>query len=323
VVWLATGVVLTLLATVLVAQAWRVDAAPGDTDSTFVPTTPCRLFDYRPAPDTVGPRATPLGAGEVHVQQVTGSNGNCIGLLAIPADAVAVAMNVTAVNPTAQSNLRVYPADVATVPTVSNLNFSAGQSPVPNKVDVKLSPDGKIKLVNFNGSVSVVGDVVGYYTNSTLKELGNRVTALEGLNAGPRLDTLEASEPFTVTVEAADTEELTTTPTNYISVGITAPVAGQVTVNSYAAVRHGGADGADFACKILEATEANGNYGANSQYVQWFEKGGLSDDGTLNGTRTFTLAAGETKTFGLRCRADSIEGSIRSRVLTAIFTPTP
>jgi len=285
-----------------------------------VPTTPCRLFDYRPAPDTVGPRSAPLGPGETYIQQVTGSNGNCAGLLAIPADAVAVAMNVTAVNPTAQSNLRVYPADVATAPTVSNINFSAGQQPVPNKVDVKLSPDGKIKLLNFNGSVSVVGDVVGYYTNSTLKELGNKVTALEALNAGPRLDTLEASEPFTVTAEEGGSTDLTNTPTNYISVEVTAPVAGQVTVNSFATVTHTGVDGSDVVCKILESTEPNGGYGANSEYVQWFESVFEAAD---NGTRTFTLAAGETNTYGLRCREQNDGGNIRSRILTAIFTPTP
>ena len=62
---------------------------------------------------------------------------------------------------------------------MSNLNFSAGQKPVANKVYVKLSPGGKIKLFNFAGTVSVIGDVVGYYTNSTLKELATRVAPLE------------------------------------------------------------------------------------------------------------------------------------------------
>jgi hypothetical protein len=168
-VWFSTGVVLAVLATVLVMQTWRVDAAPGDKDSTFVPVTPCRLFDMRPGEEPNGGKKLPLAAGEgnVHVQQVTGNVGNCVG---IPADATAVSMNVTIVSPTAQSNLRVYPADVAT-PTVSNLNWLPGQSPTPNKVDVKLSDDGRIKLYNHAGTVNVLADVVGYYTNATLKEL--------------------------------------------------------------------------------------------------------------------------------------------------------
>ena len=168
--WFATGVVLTLVCTLLVTQAWRADALPGDTDSTFVPVTPCRLFDYRPAPDQVGPRSAPLGPAEVFTQQVTGGTGDCSGDLEIPTDAVAVAMNVTAVGPTAQTNIRVFPADLTEVPTVSNLNVSAGQAPFPNKVDVKLSPDGAIKLFNQFGSVSLLADVVGYYTDATLKQ---------------------------------------------------------------------------------------------------------------------------------------------------------
>ncbi|RLE20054.1 MAG: hypothetical protein DRJ50_11360, partial [Actinobacteria bacterium] len=99
VVWFATGVVVALFATVLVSQAWKVDAAPGDTDSTFVPVAPCRLFDMRPGEAPLTGKKTPLGAGEsnVHTQQVTGSIGRCVG---IPAGATAVSMNVTIVNPT-------------------------------------------------------------------------------------------------------------------------------------------------------------------------------------------------------------------------------
>ena len=168
VAWFATAVVLTLVCTLLVTQAWSVGAAPGDDDSTFVPVPPCRLFDMRPDPFNVGPKSTPLGPGEsnVYTQQVTGTNGDCV----IPADAVGVSMNVTIVDPTAQSNLRIFPADVAT-PNASNLNWLPGQSPTPNKADTKLSPDGKIKLFNQNGTVNVLADVVGYYTNKSLIEL--------------------------------------------------------------------------------------------------------------------------------------------------------
>jgi hypothetical protein len=145
------------------------DAAAGDDDSTYVPIANCRLFDTRPAPrPPAGPKKTPLGPGEsnVYTQPVTGTNGDCT----IPPDAVGVSMNVTITDPTAQSNLRLFPADEAT-PLTSNLNWLPGQSPTPNKVDVKLSPDGKMKLFNFNGTVNVLADVFGYYTNLTLKEL--------------------------------------------------------------------------------------------------------------------------------------------------------
>jgi hypothetical protein len=128
----------------------------------YVPIAPCRLFDTRPGTENVGPRATPLGAGETLIQQVTGNNGQCAG---IPADASGVAMNVTAVDATAAGYLTLYPADLGSEPNASNLNWVPGAPPTPNKVDVKLSPAGAIKLFNSAGTVNVLADVVGYYTD--------------------------------------------------------------------------------------------------------------------------------------------------------------
>ena len=127
----------------------------------FVPIVPCRLFDTRPAPDNVGPRATPLGAGEVYTQQVGGPNGNCN----IPTDATAISMNVTAVGGTAGSFLTVYPADAPERPQASNLNWTPGSPAIPNKVDVKLSATRAINLFNLAGSINVLADVVGYYAD--------------------------------------------------------------------------------------------------------------------------------------------------------------
>jgi hypothetical protein len=133
-------------------------SAPGGR-SAFVPITPCRLFDTRSDSNNVGPRKTPLAGGETFVQQVTGTNGNCT----IPLDAVGVALNVTTVNGTAASFLTVWPSD-ATRPTASNLNWVANSPATPNKVDVKLSADGKASYFSNAGTVDVISDVVGYYT---------------------------------------------------------------------------------------------------------------------------------------------------------------
>jgi hypothetical protein len=174
--WFATAVVVSVFATLLVMQEWRADAAPGDSDATWVAVEPCRLFDYRPGKEPLDGKKTPLAAGAPATQQVTGNVGNC----KIPTTGVvAVAMNVTIVSPTAQSNLRLYPADAASEPVVSNLNWLAGDSATPNKVDVKLSATGAVKIAVANGTVNVLGDVVGYYTDTSLKELDTRVAALE------------------------------------------------------------------------------------------------------------------------------------------------
>ena len=127
----------------------------------FVPIVPCRLFDTRPAPDNVGPRATPLGPSEAYTQQVGGPNGHCN----IPTDATAVAMNVTAVGGTANSYLTVYSSDATERPQASNLNWTPGSPAIPNKVDVKLSATRAINLFNLAGSVNILADVVGYYAD--------------------------------------------------------------------------------------------------------------------------------------------------------------
>jgi hypothetical protein len=131
----------------------------------FVPVTPCRLFDTRPA-TLVGARNTPIGPGGTMVQTVTGSNGNCN----LPADARAVAMNVTSVNGTVGSFLTIWPSDAA-MPLASSLDWTAGSPATPNKVDVKLAADGKISLFNLAGSVDVLADVVGYYVDHNHDDL--------------------------------------------------------------------------------------------------------------------------------------------------------
>ena len=125
----------------------------------FVPINPCRLLDTRPA-TLVGPRNKPLGPAEIFTQQVTASNGNCT----IPSDATAVAMNVTVVDGTAGSFLTIWPSD-AGKPLASSLNWQPGQAATPNKVDVRLSPEGRINFFNNAGTVNLIADVVGYYAD--------------------------------------------------------------------------------------------------------------------------------------------------------------
>ena len=122
---------------------------------------PCRLLDTRPGADNVGPRSTPLQPGETYTTAVWETNGACT----IPSSATAVAANVTAVNGTNASYLTLFPADAA-APLASNLNWVPGAPPTPNKIDVKLSFDGKLSMFNMAGSVDVIVDVVGYYVPS-------------------------------------------------------------------------------------------------------------------------------------------------------------
>ena len=107
---------------------------------------PTRILDTRVTHQTLGP------AGMLNLT-VTGG--------AVPANATAVALNVTATNTTAPSYLSVYPTGSA-IPTVSNLNWSTGQT-VANLVIVPVGTGGQVTLYNSQGSADVVVDLQGYF----------------------------------------------------------------------------------------------------------------------------------------------------------------
>jgi hypothetical protein len=133
-------------------------AAGSSAPSSFVSIAPCRLFDTRPAPLTVGNRSTPLNGGEEFVRQVTGSNGNCLN---IPANATGISYNLT-VPTSANGYLTVYPAD-ATRPLASSINPVGGEGVKANGGIVGLSATGAIKVYTLTGPVDALLDITGYF----------------------------------------------------------------------------------------------------------------------------------------------------------------
>ncbi|MGC9499122.1 hypothetical protein [Streptomyces sp. WG7] len=80
----------------------------------------------------------------------------------LPADKVtAVAMNVTATAPTASTYISVYPSGTARG-SASHLSVPAGAT-VPNTVVVPVE-DGKVTFYNHAGTVDLIADITGYYT---------------------------------------------------------------------------------------------------------------------------------------------------------------
>lgn len=112
----------------------------------YTPITPARVIDTRT--DPAG--CLPDGGRTI---QMTGANG-------VPAGAVAVALNVTAVGATAPGWITVWPE--GTKPLTSNLNYTAG-SATPNMVLAKLSADGKLKIAGQGGCPNGIIDVVGWF----------------------------------------------------------------------------------------------------------------------------------------------------------------
>ncbi len=130
--------------------------------TTFVPIVPCRVVDTRPQPEfNTGPRSAPLVANENFDIAAVGNAGDCA---AVPADAAAVSLNVTAIDAELPTFLTVYPTG-APLPDASNLNPLPGAPPTPNAVITKLSDDGRFTIYNLQGAVHVIIDINGYFVD--------------------------------------------------------------------------------------------------------------------------------------------------------------
>ncbi|MFD6227311.1 PKD domain-containing protein [Streptomyces sp. NPDC060232] len=124
--------------------------------SKFTPHAPTRLLDTRSGIGGSSYPVTPYGVARV---KVGGNSG-------IPADATAVALNVTVVSPRSAGHITAYPSGTAQ-PTTSNVNFVAGQT-VPNMTIVPVGADGYVELVNrSHGEVDLLADVTGYFSRSS------------------------------------------------------------------------------------------------------------------------------------------------------------
>ena len=120
---------------------------------------PCRLLDTRND-------AGPLGGPAI---QAAGTDDRQFPLLSagcgIPADARAIAANVTVVVPAAAGNLLVYPADLHELPAASSISFPAGRTRAAMSV-LTLPSDGSGLVGARNsseGTVHLIIDVSGYF----------------------------------------------------------------------------------------------------------------------------------------------------------------
>jgi hypothetical protein len=149
------GVVVTNPDTTATGPANVFYYAPPAAASDFYTVTPCRILDTRnPAGPLGGPALGPT------VQRTFTAAGTC----GIPAGAVAIAANVTTVNPTASGNLAAFPGNAFAMGT-SISSMAAGHTRSDNAI-LELATDGTgtFGIVNSSPStIDVVVDVVGYF----------------------------------------------------------------------------------------------------------------------------------------------------------------
>jgi hypothetical protein len=138
----------------------------------FTPQTPSRIVDSR-----LG-QGLPAALG----QQATGS----VASAGLPPATKALALNVTAVSPTATTFIAVWPHGMPR-PTVSTLNPSAGQI-IPNAAMAILGSASRFDLYNNAGSVHIVVDQVGTFFHAPGLATGGSV-----LQGGARQPILTAA----------------------------------------------------------------------------------------------------------------------------------
>jgi hypothetical protein len=156
-------------------------------DCTFNAMVPSRLIDTRAGGVTIdgaGSGQGSLAPGSSLRVQVVGRGG-------VPASgAGSVAVNVTAIAPTATGFLTVHPSDESR-PNASSVNISAGVTRA-NLVIAKLGADGTITVYNQNGATHVAVDVIGWFPAHGVYKGFNPTRLVDSRVGGTTVDGLDA-----------------------------------------------------------------------------------------------------------------------------------
>ena len=286
-----------------------IEAANID-ESRFVPISPCRLTDTRQA-SRIGPLDR-WGTAETNTVQAIGTNGECT----IPADAIGLSLNVTALGASAQSFLTFWPDGDR--PLAASLNPSPGQPPIPNAVTTQLGSDGAFRVYNDAGSTHVVIDVNGYYSRTGIDEVESQLAAITArLDAlETQVDAVDAREAFVVsTVQPTASASLAGLDT-VLTVNLTAPDDGRVLVSSTLLV-------VDFGALNLNSCSLTTGTTMDSNYDQAMEAGdGSARASQVAGFRVYDVNRGDELTVNLVCQNTGPgAATISDGVMTATFLP--
>lgn len=136
-------------------------------DGAYNVLTPCRLVDTRNT-------ASRIDAGsilDIHVSGAEyGAQGGAASDCGVPADAKAVVVNVTVVQPDAPGYLSVFPRGAA-MPLASSLNYTAGAIAGNEIIVGQAAGGGPAVSIYSYARTDVVVDVVGFFGNPPAKSL--------------------------------------------------------------------------------------------------------------------------------------------------------
>ena len=167
--WAVTALVGILLATRAAApSSVSADAgalAVAANPTSFVSLTPARVLDTRQGAETIDGLGAGIGAfGMLRAGRVRNNREvvelSVAGRAGIPADAEAVALNLTVVDPQYPGFVTAWPCGSA-LPITSNVNYETGGI-VANSTIVKIGTNGNVCLYS-EGVTHLVVDATGYF----------------------------------------------------------------------------------------------------------------------------------------------------------------
>jgi hypothetical protein len=153
--------------------------------ASFSGLQPARLLDTRIGPEFTTVDGQQLGIGRRPGGTIT--EVKVLGRGNVPLDAAAVAVNVTAINPTIVGFVTVYPCGEQ-IPLASTLNFAAGAI-VPNSAIVKVGAGGTVCVFS-NAETDMVVDVNGYHEAKAVVQFAQPARLLE-TRSGPGFTTVD------------------------------------------------------------------------------------------------------------------------------------
>ena len=244
--------------------------------------SPVRLLDTRPGEPACDRPGVALTGG---VSRSEVARGSCAGAF-IPSNAQAIVGNATVVNDSGSGSgyVTLYPSGTAR-PTVSNLNYTAGQV-VPNSFTVGLrSSDGAFDIYALTTTHLIV-DITGYYSDQQFdvngqgllfNPLSTPIRILDTRAGEPACNTASSRTPFSngeTRIQAA-----------HLTCGITIPNTAQAVVGNATVVNNTAGAGTGFVTLYPSGasrpTVSNLNY-VPGQVVPNSFVVGLGSDGKFN-----------------------------------------
>lgn len=153
----------------------------------FFSLSPCRLVDTRG-------NGAPLAGG--FLQAATVRSYKLTGVCGIPAGALAVSLNATAVDPVSAGFLVLW-EEGQPFPPVSTLNFKTAET-VANAAVVPLSPDGSILVAFGVSGADLILDTNGYYAAAPVVTSLNALTGDVLLQPGANVTLTPAGNVLTI-----------------------------------------------------------------------------------------------------------------------------